>query len=396
MWPKLVRALFAAFVVVGGGARQVQGQCSFTLDMKFGSVYQLISPRYPSNYGPNMQCTYVIRAPYGYRVALDCPTFQIPSSSNCALDSLRVSRSGSLDFADAFAYCGAGQLLEKSTANQMTIRLTSAATSSGGKFSCTLSIPQQSCECGRKKTQRIVNGVETLVNEFPMMAALIDVKTKAVICGATIVATSYALTAAHCMLQRTTNDTVLLVGDHNIKAGTDTSYSQVYLVAQFMPHAGFTVKPMANDIALVRTAQPMQFNVAVGPVCLPWRYSTQTFEGATVEATGWGDLDFGGPRADALQKVQLGVISNADCSRRLSATVPYQHLCTFATGRDTCQADSGGPLYYANPATGFLYNVGIVSFGIACATDNPSVNTRVTEYLDWIMANTPYTFYCYQ
>uniref|UniRef100_A0A182QNQ3 Peptidase S1 domain-containing protein n=1 Tax=Anopheles farauti TaxID=69004 RepID=A0A182QNQ3_9DIPT len=393
MWPKTVRAMLLALLV----ARQVQGQCSFTLNMKFGSVYQLISPRYPSNYGPNMQCTYIIRAPYGYRVTLDCPTFQIPSSSNCALDSVRVSRSGSLDFADAFTYCGAGQLLEKSNANLMTIRLRSAPTSSGGRFACTLSIPQQSCECGRKKTQRIVNGVETMVNEFPMMAALIDVKTKTVICGATIVTNGFALTAAHCLLQRTTNDTVLLVGDHNIKTGTDTSYSQVYLVAQFMPHSGFTVKPMANDIALVRTQQPIQFNPAVGPACLPWRYTAQTFEGATVEATGWGDLDFGGPRATALNKVQLDVIGNADCSRRLGSTsVPYQHLCTYTFNRDTCQADSGGPLFYANPATGFLYNVGIVSFGIACATDKPSVNTRVTEYLDWIMANTPYAFYCYQ
>uniref|UniRef100_A0A182WDZ5 Peptidase S1 domain-containing protein n=1 Tax=Anopheles minimus TaxID=112268 RepID=A0A182WDZ5_9DIPT len=392
MWSKLVRLV----LVLGCCAHQAVGQCSFTLDMKFGSVYQLISPRYPARYGPNLQCTYVIRAPFGYRIALDCPTFQIPSSSNCMLDSFRVSRGGLLDFSDAFSYCGAGQVLEKSNANQMTIRLTSAATSTGGLFACNLSIPQQSCECGRKKTQRIVNGVETMVNEFPMMAALIDVKTKTVICGATIVTNGYALTAAHCLLQRATNDTALLVGDHNIKTGSDTTYSQVYLVAQFMSHPSFTVKPVSNDIALVCTQQPIQYNPAVGPVCLPWAYTTQSFEGRTVEATGWGDLDFGGPRADALNKVQLNVIANSDCSRRLGATVPYQQLCTFTTNRDTCQADSGGPLFYTNPSTGLLYNVGIVSFGIACATDKPSVNTRVTEYLDWIMANTPRSFYCYQ
>uniref|UniRef100_A0A182Y9G7 Peptidase S1 domain-containing protein n=1 Tax=Anopheles stephensi TaxID=30069 RepID=A0A182Y9G7_ANOST len=393
MWSgKLVRLVLA----LACAARQVQGQCSFTLDMKFGSVYQLISPRYPSRYGPNLQCTYVIRAPYGYRIVLDCPTFQIPSSTDCRLDSFRVSRGGLIDFSDAYTYCGAGRLLEKSDANQMTIRLTSAPTSAGGMFACNLSIPQQSCECGRKKTQRIVNGVETTVNEFPMMAALIDVKTKTVICGATIVTNNYALTAAHCLLQRTTTDTVLLVGDHNIKTGSDTSFSQVYIVAQFMSHPSFTVKPVSNDIALVRTQQPIQYNAAVGPACLPWSYTSQSFEGRTVEATGWGDLDFGGPRADALNKVQLGVIGNSDCSRRLGVTVPYQQLCTFTANRDTCQADSGGPLFYTNPATGLLYNVGIVSFGIACATDKPSVNTRVTEFLDWIMVNTPRSFYCYQ
>uniref|UniRef100_A0A182PP24 Peptidase S1 domain-containing protein n=1 Tax=Anopheles epiroticus TaxID=199890 RepID=A0A182PP24_9DIPT len=393
-WSKLVRLVVIA--VACCGTRQVQGQCSFTLDMKFGSVYQLISPRYPSRYGPNLQCTYVIRAPFGYRIALDCPTFQIPSSTDCQLDSFRVSRNGLLDFSDAFTYCGAGRLQEKSNTNQMTIRLTSAPTSTGGVFSCNLSIPQQPCECGRKKQRRIVNGVETAVNEFPMMAALIDVKTKTVICGATIVTNSFALTAAHCLLQRTTNDTVLLVGDHNIKTGSDTTFSQVYIVAQFMSHPGFTVRPVANDIALVRTQAPIQYSPGVGPACLPWAYTTQSFEGRTLEATGWGDLDFGGPRADALNKVQLGVIGNSDCSRRLGVTVPYQQLCTFSANRDTCQADSGGPLFFTNVATGLLYNVGIVSFGIACATDKPSVNTRVTEYLDWIMVNTPRSFYCYQ
>ncbi|XP_053680908.1 venom serine protease-like [Anopheles nili] len=391
MWLKLVRLLVAC-----AGVRLVQGQCSFTLDMKFGSVYQLISPQYPSNYPPNLQCTYFIRAPYGYRIALDCPTFQVPSSTNCRLDSFMVSRGGLTDFSDAYTYCGAGELHEKSNANRLTLRLTSAPTSTGGKILCNLSIPQQSCECGRKKTQRIVNGVETAVNEFPMMAALIDVKTKTVICGATIVTNEYALTAAHCLLQRATNDTVLLVGDHNLKTGSDTSYSQVYVLAQFLSHSGFTLKPVANDIALVRTQQPIQYNPGVGPVCLPWRYTTESFDGSRVEATGWGDLDFGGPRAEALNKVQLTVVGNGECSRRVGLTVPYQQLCTFTSNRDTCQADSGGPLFYTNATTGLLYNVGIVSYGYACATDRPSVNTRVTEFLDWIMANTPTSFYCYQ
>lgn len=60
-------------------------------------------------------------------------------------------------------------------------------------------------------------------------------------------------------------------------------------------------------------------------------------------------------------------------------------------GKDTCNGDSGGPLtkeitieFHTN-----AYLFGITSFGVArCGvTDTPSVYTRITGYLDWIIAN---------
>lgn len=62
---------------------------------------------------------------------------------------------------------------------------------------------------------RIVGGTETGVNEFPMMAGLIQAPTVAVYCGATIIARSYAVTAAHCLTDRQVSQIGLLVGDHN-------------------------------------------------------------------------------------------------------------------------------------------------------------------------------------
>lgn len=57
------------------------------------------------------------------------------------------------------------------------------------------------------------------------------------------------------------------------------------------------------------------------------------------------------------------------------------------------QSDSGGPLIYID-SMNRVYNIGIVSYGIACASNHPGVNTRVTEFLDWIIKNTPHEFYC--
>lgn len=54
--------------------------------------------------------------------------------------------------------------------------------------------------------------------------------------------------------------------------------------------------------------------------------------------------------------------------------------------------DSGGPVF--GTIYGRVFLLGIISYGQACATDFPSVNTRVTSYLRWIQENTPGATYC--
>ncbi|XP_058462888.1 venom serine protease-like [Malaya genurostris] len=374
----------------------VTGQCFYSLDMKFGSDYYFTSPGYPLLYSPNIVCSFRVNAPFGYRINFTCEDFQIPRSTNCKMDSFSISLAGREDLQDAFTYCGAGVIQHKSIAEQLYVQLRSVPSSRGGKFLCKMSIMPQNCSCGKKKTMRIVNGVQTMVNEFPMMAALIDVKTRTVMCGAVIISDFHALTAAHCLVHRTVDDTVLLLGDHNLTTGADTIYAQPYVLAQVLTHPGFTMNPVSNDIAMLRTLQQVQYNAGVGPVCLPWKFRGNNFDGSVVVACGWGDLDFGGPQATALNKVALNVIGNKVCSSRLNTTISNQKMCTYNPMKDTCQSDSGGPLFYIEPGRGLVYEIGIVSYGFACATANPSVNTRVTEYLDWIMVNSPDTFYCFQ
>lgn len=57
-------------------------------------------------------------------------------------------------------------------------------------------------------------------------------------------------------------------------------------------------------------------------------------------------------------------------------------MCTYSSGRDACQYDSGGPLYYT--LNGRVNIVGIISFGTGCGGGYPSVNTRVTSFIQWI------------
>lgn len=66
---------------------------------------------------------------------------------------------------------------------------------------------------------RIVGGRETGVNEYPMMAGLIDGRLRELFCGATIISPSYALTAAHCLIGKKPKTIGLLVGEHDTSVG---------------------------------------------------------------------------------------------------------------------------------------------------------------------------------
>lgn len=66
---------------------------------------------------------------------------------------------------------------------------------------------------------RIVGGTDTGVNEFPMMAGIVDADERSVFCGSTIISVRYVLTAAHCMTNRNYTRLGVLVGDHDLNSG---------------------------------------------------------------------------------------------------------------------------------------------------------------------------------
>jgi len=53
------------------------------------------------------------------------------------------------------------------------------------------------------------------------------------------------------------------------------------------------------------------------------------------------------------------------------------------------QFDSGGPVLWQNPTTKREVLVGIISYGTACAqNEKPAINTRVGNYIKWILETT--------
>lgn len=123
-------------------------------------------------------------------------------------------------------------------------------------------------QCGRRKQARIIGGWQPRVNEYPMQAGLVRGKPSWVFCSATIVSKRLLLTAAHCVQKHAAAGVKVLVGGHDYRDRAPTKLSKLYSVDRFVLHPQFNGVG-GNDLALVRTQKEIEFNAAVGPVCLP-------------------------------------------------------------------------------------------------------------------------------
>lgn len=62
-----------------------------------------------------------------------------------------------------------------------------------------------------------MGGKETGINEYPMMAGVIDSVNKILYCGATIINDRQVVTAAHCLVDNRNPMTLgVLVGEHDL------------------------------------------------------------------------------------------------------------------------------------------------------------------------------------
>ncbi|XP_017004702.2 uncharacterized protein [Drosophila takahashii] len=275
----------------------------------------------------------------------------------------------------------------------------------GGRFTCLVEAFQPTCSCGWSRIPRIASPTneEAVLHEFPSMAGVLTKKHGKVFCGAAIIHHHYLLSAAHCFLGPETNSAAKLrvvVGEHDLASSFETFATRRYDLDTLILHEDFsqTSGLPRSDIALLRTRTAIVWSRHVGPACLPLQPAEDgrklPLAGHQVVAAGWGTTSYGGPQTQLLLKATLDVIDGQRCRQTLASSggVPAHTFCTYTPGRDTCQYDSGGALY--ERINGRLVAVGIVSFGQGCATQQPSVNTRVASFIKWIRTKSPEVAYC--
>jgi secreted trypsin-like serine protease len=102
------------------------------------------------------------------------------------------------------------------------------------------------------------------------------------------------------------------------------------------------------------------------------------FDGKSLTVVGWGAVEYGAPGSTILKKAQLQVVSTQVCSQK-NKGINNTKICTAESNSgSSCTRDSGGGLYWVLSRQ---YAIGIVSYGTYCASNIPSVNTRITSYV---------------
>jgi len=214
------------------------------------------------------------------------------------------------------------------------------------------------------------------------------------LCGGTIVNKRFVVTAAHCWEPEET-DLWVIVGEHNVCDGVNEGGKRVK-VKKITSHPDYDKGSKNNDIAVLELVEDLTFTDKVKPACLP-SSADKDYSGSASTISGWGGtIGYEGtdqpvqPKQCAMKEsiVKLLASSEDKCRDELESDGSIleeqakMKLCAWAKGTDTCQGDSGGPL--AVPENGKYTLVGVVSYGMGCASSSPGIYARVQNYLPWI------------
>ncbi|XP_005178152.2 phenoloxidase-activating factor 2 [Musca domestica] len=227
--------------------------------------------------------------------------------------------------------------------------------------------------------------------EYPWQAALLTTGEVYLGSGA-LISAQHVLTVAHKVANLPITSYKVRIGEWDAASTNEPIPAQDVMVANVFIHPNYNKDNLQNDVALLKLATPVSLTSksTVGTICLP----TTSFVGQRCYVAGWGKNDFGPTGAyQAIQReVDVPLIPNADCQAalrqtRLGATFVLDNasfICAGGeAGKDACTGDGGSPLVCQS--NGIWYVVGMVAWGIGCATAGvPGVYVNVATYLPWI------------
>ncbi|XP_055913780.1 collagenase [Eupeodes corollae] len=232
---------------------------------------------------------------------------------------------------------------------------------------------------------RIINGVEVPVGALPWQVILKKSPSDDLLCGGSVVAENWVLTAGHCTYGQTS--IFLIFGTNNLN-----TYSVSMTSNEFFLHPEYDPATLNNDVSLIKLPMSLNFSASIKPIKLVSQNDlSKSFIGTTALIAGYGytddeDLEF----SEALLAALVVIIDNETCAAQYGDEIVLEStMCGKGTSgyQSICSGDSGGPLVIMQ-SKDELIQIGINSFVAqdACTEGFPSGYARLTSFLSYIQS----------
>jgi len=283
--------------------------------------------------------------------------------------------------------------------------------------SCRDNVPSSNSKsCGLREYARPASGLEfgtSSPGEFPWTCLLLN-QNNDFIGTCAIIPTSSSnnnrqgtrkvITAAHKLSVLGETDLLKVrVGEWDASGFNfpEEAEHEEYTVTRILKHPQFNKKRLTNDIALLFLDRNINLNHPyVNTACLPscgdqfdYRFSNGT--GTLCWVAGWGKDEVDGSFQFLQKKVDLPLVPASECGVGLAkglgrssfSVEPVSEVCAGGVpGKDACSGDGGSPLV-CKSESGRWTVVGLVTWGIGCASEIPGVYARVAGFTSWIDNN---------